>query len=455
MFDSLSDKLNNIFSKLKKRGALTEEDVTLALREIRIALLEADVALPVVKSFISEVKEQAVGNEVLDSITPGQMVVKIVHDHLIKLLGGNSESESQNPVAFSGKPPHVILMVGLQGSGKTTTTAKIAKLFSTKYKKKCLLASTDIYRPAAREQLKILGQEINIDSLDIIADESPAQIAKRAYNKAKIEAYDILFVDTAGRLHIDQDLMDELTKIKTITNPAEIILVADAMTGQDAVNVAKSFQEQISITGISLSRIDGDARGGGALSMRYITNCPIKFVGTGEKVDALDIFHPERIANRILNMGDVVSLVEKASEVIDQKEAQEFASKMQKGSFDFNDMAKQLSQITKLGGLSGVMNMLPGVGSIKDKIGNAGLDDKLMKRQVSIIYSMTTKERKNHKLLNGSRKRRIASGSGVSVTDVNRLVKQYKDMTLAMKRFNKMGKKGLLRQGMGSLFGLK
>ncbi len=451
MFSNLSDKLNSIFAKLKKRGALTEEDINLSLREIRIALLEADVALEVVKSFVKDIKEKALGAEVLESITPGQMVVKIVHDHLVELLG--ETDDVTNAINFNSNAPHVILMVGLQGSGKTTTTAKMAKLFAKQYNKKCLMASTDVYRPAAREQLSILGNEIGVDTLEIIADEKPLNIATRAYNKAKIEAYDVLFIDTAGRLHIDNALMGELSSIKDIMNPSDIMLVADAMTGQDALNVAQSFQAKLSLTGISLSRIDGDARGGAALSMRYITKCPIKFIGVGEGTDAIEIFYPQRIADRILNMGDIVSLVEKAEDIVDQKEAKDFAEKMQKGQFDLSDMAKQLLQINKLGGLSGVMGMLPGMGALKEKIGDANLDDKLVKRQVAIIYSMTKQERKNYKLLNGPRKRRIAAGSGVSVADVNRLVKQYKDMVLATKRFNKMGKKGLLRHGMGSLFG--
>lgn len=453
MFKNLSDRLNGIFAKLTKRGALSEEDVNAAMREVRIALLEADVALPVVKDFIAQVKEQAIGQDVIQSVTPGQMVIKIVHEHLIKVLGG--DQEGSNELNLAAVPPVVVMMTGLQGSGKTTTTAKIAKYLKDKKKKKALMVSTDIYRPAAREQLETLGKQAGVETLEIIQDEKPLDIVKRAQERARLEGFDVLFIDTAGRLHIDDDLMDELVQIRDLTKPTEILLAADAMTGQDAVAVAKTFQEKIGVTGIILSRVDGDARGGAALSMRQVTGCPIKFVGVGERIDELEVFHPDRIAGRILDMGDVVSLVEKAAEAIDQDEAEALAKKMQKGSFTLDDMATQLGQISKMGGMSGLMGMMPGMGKIKDKIGEAGIDDSMVARQVAIIRSMTKKERQFYKLLNGSRKRRVAEGSGTSVPEVNRLLKQYKDMMLAMKRFNKMGKKGLMRQGMASLFGPK
>ncbi len=450
MFKNLSDRLNGIFSKLTKRGALSEEDVTAAMREVRIALLEADVALPVVKDFITQVKEKAIGQDVLTSVTPGQMVVKIVHEHLIEVLGG---VEGDNALNLAAVPPVVIMMTGLQGSGKTTTTAKIAKFLKDKKNKKSLMASTDIYRPAAREQLETLGQQAEVDTLDIIADEKPLEIVKRALEKARLEAYDVLFIDTAGRLHIDDDLMDELVHIRDLSKPTEILLAADAMTGQDAVTVAKAFQEKVGVTGIILSRVDGDARGGAALSMRQITGCPIKFVGVGERLEELEVFHPDRIAGRILDMGDVVSLVEKVAETLDQEEAEDLAKQMQKGVFTLDDMAKQLGQVSKMGGMSSMLGMLPGIGKIQDKIEASGIDDSMVAKQVAIIRSMTKKERRNYKLLKASRKRRVAMGSGTSVPEVNRLLKQYKDMMLAMKRFNKMGKKGLMRQGMAGLFG--
>lgn len=453
MFKNLSDRLNGIFAKLTKRGALSEEDVNAAMREVRIALLEADVALPVVKDFIAQVKEQAIGQDVIQSVTPGQMVIKIVHEHLIKVLGG--DQEGSNELNLAAVPPVVVIMTGLQGSGKTTTTAKIAKYLKDKKKKKALMVSTDVYRPAAREQLETLGKQAGVETLEIIQDEKPLDIVKRAQERARLEGFDVLFIDTAGRLHIDDDLMDELVQIRNLTKPTEILLAADAMTGQDAVAVAKTFQEKIGVTGIILSRVDGDARGGAALSMRQVTGCPIKFVGMGERIDELEVFHPDRIAGRILDMGDVLSLVEKAAEAIDQDEAEALAKKMQKGSFTLDDMATQLGQISKMGGMSGLMGMIPGMGKIKDKIGEAGIDDSMVARQVAIIRSMTKKERQFYKLLNGSRKRRVAEGSGTSVPEVNRLLKQYKDMMLAMKRFNKMGKKGLMRQGMASLFGPK
>lgn len=489
MFKNLGDRLGDIFSKLTKRGALSEEDVTAAMREVRIALLEADVALPVVKDFIKAVKAEAVGQEVIKSVTPGQMVIKIVNDHLVKVLSGvpfgknadeetdgeiqevrskphqdsDQDSESKRslsdqnqflnqPLNLSTKPPAVIMMAGLQGSGKTTFTAKIARFLKEKYNKKVLMASTDIYRPAAREQLATLGEQIEVQTLPIIQSEHPLDITKRALEVARLEAFDVLFIDTAGRLHIDDDLMDELQDIRDLAKPIETLLATDAMTGQDAVNVAATFQDKIGITGTILSRIDGDARGGAALSMRYVTGVPIKFLGTGERVHELEVFHPDRIASRILDMGDVVSLVEKAAETIDQEEAEAMALQMQKGVFTLDDMAKQLSQISKMGGMTGIMGMLPGIGKLQDKIDAAGINDNMVAKQIAMIRSMTKKERQDAKLLNGSRKRRIAAGSGASVPEVNRLLKQYKDMSLAMKRFKKLGKKGLMRQGLAGLF---
>ncbi|KAB2836403.1 MAG: signal recognition particle protein [Caedimonadaceae bacterium] len=447
MFQSLSQRLSGIFDKLKRRGSLSEEDVSVVMREIRVALLEADVALPVVKNFIESVREKAVGQEVLKSVTPAQMVVKIVHDHLVDVLGGEGAE-----LNLASTPPVVIMMVGLQGSGKTTSAAKIAKILSTKRKKRVLLASTDVYRPAAREQLEILARQINVESLPIIADEKPLDIAKRALKESKLSAVDVLILDTAGRLHIDDALIHELEEIKALLKPTEIMLVADAMTGQDAVTIAKTFHDQLSVTGITLTRVDGDARGGAALSMRQVTGQPIKFMGIGERVDDFEPFHPERIASRILDMGDVVSLVERAAETLDQEETMRMAKKMEEGQFDLSDFEAQLRQISKMGGMSGIMGMLPGIGKIKEKMGDAGIDDRIIKRQIAIIQSMTARERKYIKLLNASRRRRIADGSGTSVQDVNKLLKQFQDIQSVMKRFKKLGKKGLLRQGLQGLF---
>lgn len=447
MFENLSNRLTGIFDKLRGRGALSEQDVSVAMREIRIALLEADVSLSVVKDFIEQVKEKAIGQDILKSVTPGQQIVKIVHDHLVEALG--HESQGLN---FAGPAPLFMMMVGLQGSGKTTSTAKLARHIVAKERKKVLLASLDIYRPAAREQLAVLGLEIGVTTLNIIADEAPLQITKRAAEKARLEGFDLVLLDTAGRLHVDDELMVELQQVRDAVKPIETLLVADSMTGQDAVNVAQIFNEKIGITGIILTRVDGDARGGAALSMRGITGCPIKFLGVGEQVDKLEIFHPDRIAGRILDMGDVVSLVERATENIDQADAEKMAARMQKGQFDLDDMASQLQQMQKMGGMSGIMGMMPGVGKIKDKIEEAGLDDKLLKRQVAIIQSMTKKERKNVKLLDASRRRRIAMGSGTTVADVNRVVKQYMQMADMMKKMGKFGKKGFLRNGIKGLF---
>ena len=444
MFQNLSEKLGSVFDRLKGRGALTESDINAAMREIRIALLEADVSLPVAKDFIDRVKEKALGHEVLKSITPGQQVVKVVHDELEAILG--SETAELN---LNATPPAVVLMVGLQGSGKTTSTAKISKRIGKD--KKVLMASLDVYRPAAQQQLEILGTQTNITTLPIVDGQKPAEITKRALKMGREEGFDVVMLDTAGRLHLDQELMDEVANVRDISKPVETLLVADAMTGQDAVIIAKSFHEKIGLTGIVLTRMDGDARGGAALSMKSVTGCAIKFVGMGEKLDQLEAFHPGRVADRILGMGDVVSLVEKAAETIDEEESQKLAKKMEKGTFDLNDMATQLKQMGKMGGLSSIMGMLPGMSGMQDKLSNAGMDDNMLGRQLAIISSMTPKERKYVKLMNASRKKRIAAGSGTSVQDVNRLLKQFKEMQTMMKRFKKMGKKGLMRQGLKGL----
>ncbi len=446
MFENLTGRLGSIIDKLKGRGALTEADVKAALREVRIALLEADVALPVVKDFITQIQEKAIGQEVLRSISAGQMVVKIVHDALIEFLG-----QEVVDIELRATPPVVILMVGLQGSGKTSMTAKLGNYLTKKQKKKVLMASLDVYRPAAREQLQTLGQQCHIETLSIISDEKPLKITERALTQARLEGYDVLILDTAGRLHIDQDLMNEVVAVRKLSNPAEVILVADAMTGQDAVTIAKEFDDKVGATAIALSRIDGDARGGAALSMRAVTGKPLKLLGTGEKPDQLELFHPDRIATRILGMGDVVSLVEKAFETVDQEEAEKLAKQMQKGEFDFDSLEAQLLQMNKMGGLSSLMGMIPGVNKFKDKIAQAGIDDRFVQRQVAIIRSMTKHEKKDARLINGSRKRRIALGSGTSVQDVNKLLKQFRDMSDMMKRMKKLGKRGLLRQGLPGL----
>jgi signal recognition particle subunit SRP54 len=446
MFDGLTGRLGDIFTRLRGRGALSEDDVVAALREVRIALLEADVALPVVKDFVARVRERAVGHEVLRSITPGQQVIKIVHDCLIEMLGDANETLNLNAV-----PPVPILMVGLQGSGKTTTTAKIAKRLTEKERKRVLMASLDVARPAAQEQLRILGEQIKVATLPIVAGEGPVEIAVRAIKTGRAEGYDVVMLDTAGRLAIDEALMLEVAAVRDATGPVETLLVADAMTGQDAVNVAKAFDERVGLTGIVLTRIDGDARGGAALSMRAVTGKPIKLLGVGEKIDALEPFHPDRLAGRILGMGDVVSLVERAAETIDQEEAEKLARKMEKGNFDLDDFASQLKQMGKMGGLGGIMNMLPGMGKIQQQLQGAKIDDKMLSRQQAIIGSMTKAERKNTKILNGSRRRRIALGSGTDVADVNRLLKQFLQMQDMMKKMQKMGKKGFMRSLAGRM----
>ncbi|MEH6476650.1 MAG: signal recognition particle protein, partial [Sneathiella sp.] len=428
------------------RGALTEADVSEAMREVRVALLEADVALPVVKSFIKKVKAKAVGTDVLRSINPGQMVIKVVHDQLVEILG--SESQELNLIAV---PPIVYMMIGLQGSGKTTSTAKIAKLLTAKHGKKVMMASLDVRRPAAQEQLRVLGEQIEVATLPIVDGQQPVEIAKRALQSAEIKGFDVILLDTAGRLHVDEELMAEMKAVHSIASPTETLLVVDSLTGQDAVNVAEQFKERVDVTGIVMTRIDGDGRGGAALSMRQVTGCPIKLLGTGEKLDELEAFHPDRIANRILGMGDIVSLVEKASELIEKDDAEKLALKIQKGIFDLDDLASQLRQMLKMGGMSSLIGMLPGVGKMKKQLEGANLDDKMLKRQIAIVESMTPKERRNPQILAASRKRRIAAGAGMSVQDVNRLLKQHKQMASMMKKVKKLGNKGVARGGMQSL----
>ena len=441
MFDTLSSKLSDVFDRLRRRGSLSEADVSEALREIRLALLDADVALPVVKDFINDVRVKAVGAEVLRSVSPGQMVVKIVNDALIAALGGAAV-----PINLFAPAPIPILMVGLQGSGKTTTSGKIALRLKTKERKKVLLASLDTQRPAAQLQLEQLATRAEVASLPIIAGQTPLQIARRAMDTARREVFDVVILDTAGRLSIDLALMEEVKAIRAAVNPVETLLVVDAMTGQDAVTTATAFNQALGITGIVMTRLDGDSRGGAALSMRAVTGAPIKLVGTGEKLDALDNFDPERVAGRILGMGDIVGLVERAAETIDQQEAEKLAKRMAKGKFDLEDYANQLKQISTIGSLSGIMGMLPGVGKIKQALADANLETTVFKRQAAIISSMTVAERRNPDLLKASRKKRIAAGSGTSVQDVNKLLKQFDDMSTMMKRMNKMGGQAAMMQ---------
>lgn len=435
----MTDKLSSVFAKITSRGVLNEKDIDEAMREIRIALLEADVSLPVAKSFIAQVKEQALGEKVVKSVTPGQMVVKIVHDELVKLLG--AESCELN---FKAIPPVCILMVGLQGSGKTTTSAKIAGRLQSKQRKKVLLASLDIYRPAAQEQLSQLGEQIKVDVLPIVKSEKPAEITKRALYEGKKGGYDVVILDTAGRLQIDQTLMDEVVEVKKIANPTEVLLVADAMIGQEACNVAEEFNRQVGVTGIVLTRIDGSARAGAALSMKMVAGVPIKFLGTGEKLDEIEEFHPERLAGRILGQGDVVSLVEKAMETVDRAEAEKMAGKMLKGKFDLEDMLSQLKQVQKLGSIGSIIGMIPGLSKFKSQIEEAGVGDGLIKKQEAIILSMTKGERRNPDIIKASRKKRIAAGAGVEVHEVNKLLKQYEQMSTIMKKMGKLGGLGAM-----------
>ena len=449
MFDSLQSRLGEVFDKLKKRGALSEADVNEALREIRVALLEADVALPVVKDFVAQVKERAVGQEVLRSVTPGQQVVKIVNDHLVEMLGGSEPAE----INLAATPPVPILLVGLQGSGKTTSCAKIALRLKNRDKKKVLMASLDVRRPAAQQQLAVLGEQAEVATLPIVSGEPPVAIAKRALQKAALEGYDVVMLDTAGRLAIDEELMAEVAAVRDASKPAETLLVADAMTGQDAVNVADTFNQKVGLSGIVLTRVDGDARGGAALSMRAVTGCPIKLLGVGEKLDALEAFHADRVASRILGMGDVVSLVEKAAETIEQEDAEKLLKKIEKGRFDLNDMAQQLKQLTKMGGLQSMMQMLPGVPKIQQQMKDAKIDDSVVGKQLAIISSMTPKERTRPEIIKASRKQRIAKGSGSTVQEVNKLLKQHAEAAKMMKRVKKMGKKGLARNGIPGMGG--
>ena len=442
MFDDLTGRLDGIFDKLKRRGALKKADVEEAMREVRVALLEADVALEVVKDFITRVTEDAIGEQVLSSVTPGQMVVKVVHDHLIETLGTGDGS-----INLQGIPPVAILLVGLQGSGKTTTSAKLGLRLQKREKKKVLMASLDIFRPAAQQQLIQLGEQTGVQTLAPVLGEQPVAIAKRAMDQAAKEGADVVILDTAGRLHMDDELMAEVAAIQAAAKPTETLLVADALTGQDAVNMAREFNDRLGVTGIVLTRVDGDARGGAALSMTAVTGCPIKLMGTGEKMDALEVFDAGRIAGSILGMGDVVGLVEKAAGVIDQEDAEKMAAKMMKGKFTLDDMAEQMAQLRKMGDVSGLLGMLPGAAKMKDRIAAANIDDKTIARQEAVILSMTAKERQNPKLLNGSRRRRIATGSGTSVQDVNRVLKQFKQMATMMKKAGKMGRKGLLGGG--------
>jgi signal recognition particle subunit SRP54 len=444
MFETLSERLGGVFDRLRGRGALTESDVRAAMREVRIALLEADVALPVVRDFVDKVTEQAVGAQVLRSVTPGQQVVKIVHDALVEMLG--SEASELN---IDVTPPAIVMLVGLQGSGKTTTTAKLAKRLTERERKKVLMASLDVNRPAAQQQLATLGEQVNAATLPIVQGQPPVEIAKRALNAAKLQGFDVLMLDTAGRLHVDQALMDEMKAVADVANPQEILLVVDSLTGQDAVNVAQSFSAQVPLTGVILTRMDGDARGGAALSMRAVTQKPIKFAGTGEKMDGLETFHPQRLAGRILGMGDVVSLVEKAAESIQVEDAERMAAKMAKGQFDMNDLRAQLAQMRRMGGLGALAGMIPGMKAAKQAMASGAVDEKILVRMDAMISSMTPKERVKPELINAKRKIRVANGSGTTVQEVNKLLKMHQEMASAMKKIKKMG--GL--KGLAAMFG--
>ena len=446
MFESLSDRLSGVFDRLTKQGALSEDDVKTALREVRIALLEADVSLPVARDFIKAVQEKASGQSVTKSVTPGQQVVKIVHDELVHVLQGDGD-----PGALKiDNPPAPILMVGLQGSGKTTTTAKLAKRLKDREGKKVLMASLDVNRPAAMEQLQILGAQIGVDTLPIVKGEDPVQIAKRAKTAAAMGGYDVYILDTAGRLHIDAELIAQAAAVRDVAQPRETLLVVDGLTGQDAVNVATEFDDKIGVTGVVLTRMDGDGRGGAALSMRAVTGKPIRFVGLGEKLDAIEEFHAERVAGRILGMGDIVSLVEKAQQTIEADQAERMMKRFQKGRFNMNDMRMQLDQMLKMGGMKGMMGMMPGMKKAAKQVDESGMDDSVLKRQIALINSMTKTERANPQLLQASRKKRIAAGSGLEVRELNQLIKMHRQMADMMK---KMGKGGMLKQAMKGMFG--
>jgi signal recognition particle subunit SRP54 len=447
MFDNLSEKLGGILDKLTRRGALSEADVDAAMREVRRALLEADVALDVVRSFTEKVREQAIGATVVKSVTPGQMVVKIVHDQLVETLGSDAQAIDLNAPA-----PVAIMMVGLQGSGKTTTTAKLARRLTQRDKRKVLMASLDVYRPAAQEQLAVLGRDLAIDTLPVVAGQMPTQIAQRALQAGRLGGYDVVLLDTAGRTTLDEEMMTEAAAVKSAAQPHEVLLVADSLTGQDAVNLARAFDTKVGLTGIVLTRVDGDGRGGAALSMRAVTGKPIKLIGTGEKTDALEDFHPSRIAGRILGMGDVVSLVEKAAAHIDAEKAARVAEKMRKGKFDLADLREQLLQMKNMGGIGGLMGMMPGIAKMKNQIAAANLDDKVVKRQIAVIDSMTREERRNPDLLKASRKKRIAAGAGLKVEEVNKLLKMHRNMADMMKAMGS-GKRGPMA-GLANMMGL-
>lgn len=449
MFENLSDRLSGVFGKLTRQGALSEDDVATALREVRTALLEADVSLPVARDFVKAVQDKARGQAVTKSVTPGQQVVKIVHDELVRVLAGDSRAAELK----IDNPPAPILMVGLQGSGKTTTTAKLARRLKERDGKRVLMASLDTRRPAAMEQLAVLGLQVGVDTLPIVAGQDPVAIAKRAKQQATLGGYDVVMLDTAGRLHIDDELMAEVAAVRDIAAPRETLLVVDGLTGQDAVNVAEQFDGRVGISGVVLTRMDGDGRGGAALSMRAVTGKPIRFVGLGEKMDALEEFHPERVAGRILGMGDIVSLVEKAQETLEAEAAERMMKRFQKGQFNMNDLKDQLEQMLKMGGMQGLMGMMPGMGKMQKQLDEAGMDDRVLRRQIALINSMTKKERRNPDLLQASRKRRIAAGAGLEVQELNRLLKMHRQMADVMKKMGGMGKKGLLRGGLGALLG--
>jgi signal recognition particle subunit SRP54 len=446
MFDSLSERLGGILDRLTGRGALSEADVDAALREVRRAMLEADVALDVVRSFVDQVKKNAIGVALIKSVKPGQMVVKLVHDQLVEMLGSNAD-----PIDLNAPAPVAVMMVGLQGSGKTTTTAKIARRLTEQGKRKVLMASLDTRRPAAMEQLAVLGRQVTVDTLPIVEGQTPPQIARRALEAGRLGGYDVVMLDTAGRTTLDDEMMNEAAEVKKAAGPHEVLLVADSLTGQDAVNLARSFDERVGLTGIVLTRVDGDGRGGAALSMRAVTGKPIKLIGTGEKLDALEDFHPSRIADRILGMGDIVSLVEKAAATIDAEKAARVAEKMRRGAFDLADLRDQLLQMQNMGGIGGLMGMMPGIAKMKNQIANAGLDEKVLKRQMAIIDSMTPKERRNPDVLKASRKRRIAEGSGTRPEDINKLLKMHRGMADMMKAMSsgKRGPMAGLAQAMG------
>ena len=449
MFENLSERLSNVFDRLTKQGALSEDNVKTALREVRVALLEADVSISVARDFVNAVQTKATGQAVTKSVTPGQQVVKIVHDELINVLTGEDDPGSLK----IDSAPAPILMVGLQGSGKTTTTAKLAKRLKEREGKRVLMASLDVNRPAAMEQLQILGVQIGVDTLPIVKGEDPVAIAKRAKTQASLGGYDVYVLDTAGRLHIDQELIAQAAAVRDVANPRETLLVVDGLTGQDAVNVATEFDDKIGVSGVVLTRMDGDGRGGAALSMRAVTGKPIRFVGLGEKMDALETFEPDRIAGRILGMGDIVALVEKAQETIEAEQAERMMKRFQKGQFNMNDLKMQLEQMMKMGGMESIMGMMPGMGKMAKQASSAGMDDGVFKQQIALIQSMTKKERANPQILQASRKKRIAKGAGLEVSELNKLLKMHRQMSDMMKKMGKMGKGGMLKQAMQGMFG--